>query len=42
MFVQDLLDDRGAVPMADLEKDLLEHRPVTTFLRPIWCPLTVP
>jgi uncharacterized protein (TIGR03118 family) len=33
MFVQDLLDDRGAVPMADLEKDLLEHRPVTTFLQ---------
>jgi uncharacterized protein (TIGR03118 family) len=33
MFMQDQLDDRGMVPMADLENDLREHRPVTTFLQ---------
>ena len=33
MFVQDLLDDHGMVRLTDLARDLLEHRPVTTFLQ---------
>jgi hypothetical protein len=33
MFVHDLPNDNGMVPSADLARDLLEHRPVTTFLQ---------